>query len=116
MREYCLRGGFLLVDDFRGPDFYNFSGARQARLSRSTSSRSWTPRTDLHCFFSIKSLDLRPSTAGTAAGSAEVLRPRRPSGAPPDGRQLTTTTERLLQFSDNPFRRSRRRTRPTSSA
>jgi Domain of unknown function (DUF4159) len=70
MREYLLRGGFLLVDDFR--DFEsrerfempNFA----AHLKRALPEYEMKPLDISHpifnCFFSIKSLDLRPIYRG----------------------------------------------------
>ncbi len=59
MREYLLRGGFLLVDDFRAWDMDNF----QYYLKRALPEYEVKPLEVSHpifnCFFSIKSLDVR---------------------------------------------------------
>ena len=60
MREYLLRGGFLLIDDFRG----NYSLENLAyHLKRALPEYEMKPLDLSHpifnCFFSIKSLDVR---------------------------------------------------------
>jgi hypothetical protein len=61
LREYVLRGGFLLVDDFRGPpELQNF----QSYVKRALPEYEMKPLDLTHpifnCFFSIKTLDVRP--------------------------------------------------------
>src|SRR5689334_13517461 len=63
MREYMLRGGFLLVDDFRGPqDMSVFQYYLKKALPET--EYQMKPIDVSHpifnCFFSIKSLDVRP--------------------------------------------------------
>jgi len=61
MREYLLRGGFLIVDDFRGErDLYNF--VRQMRLVFPERSLELIPRTHkiFTCFYDISDLELPP--------------------------------------------------------
>ncbi|HXG93351.1 MAG TPA: DUF4159 domain-containing protein [Blastocatellia bacterium] len=61
MREYLLRGGFLLVDDFRGPrDMANFTYFLQRTLPEFEMKPLDISHPIFNCFFSIKSLDLRP--------------------------------------------------------
>jgi hypothetical protein len=61
MAEYLLRGGFLIVDDFRGDrEFYNF----QYQMKRVFPNRSLEelPRTHTiwTCFYDISKLDIEP--------------------------------------------------------
>jgi len=61
MREYLLRGGFLIVDDFRGPnELYNF--VSQLKLVFPDRSLEELPRTHpiFTCFYDISNLDLEP--------------------------------------------------------
>jgi hypothetical protein len=65
MREYLLRGGFLLVDDFRGTrDFRNLI----SHLKRALPEYEPKPLDETHpifnCFFSIKPEDVRPMYRG----------------------------------------------------
>ena len=67
MREYVLRGGFLLVDDFRGPyEMQNF----QYYLKRALPEPEYQMKPlevshpIFNCFFSIKSLEMRPIYRG----------------------------------------------------
>ncbi len=60
MREYLLRGGFLVVDDFRGRDMYNFiDQLRQVFPERSLEE---VPRTDpiWTCFYDITNVWIEP--------------------------------------------------------
>jgi len=64
MSEYLLRGGFLIVDDFRGErDLYNF--IEQMRLVFPGRSLEELPRSHpiFTCFYDISSLDLPPPPA-----------------------------------------------------
>jgi hypothetical protein len=60
MREYLLRGGFLLVDDFRGP--WQFRNLKD-NLKRALPEYELKPLDETHpifnCFFSIKPTDAR---------------------------------------------------------
>lgn len=61
MREYLLRGGFLIVDDFRGPrEFGNFIDV--LRYVFPDRSLEELPRTHpiFTCFYDISSLNLEP--------------------------------------------------------
>lgn len=67
MREYLLRGGFLLVDDFRGAwDMQNFEAYLKRALPESEYQMKPIDITHpiFNCFFSIKSLELRPIYRG----------------------------------------------------
>jgi len=61
LREYCLRGGFIIVDDFRGErELYNL----QAQLRRAFPDLELQELDLSHpvfnCFFTIKTLDMIP--------------------------------------------------------
>jgi hypothetical protein len=60
MREYCLRGGFLIVDDFRGQDWYNF--ADQMRYVFPNRQLEELPRNHpiFTCFYDLTNINLRP--------------------------------------------------------
>lgn len=65
LAEYLLRGGFLLVDDFRGS--YELNNL-VAQVKRALPEYEIRPLDVTHpifnCFFSIKSLDVRPVYGG----------------------------------------------------
>jgi hypothetical protein len=61
MAEYLLRGGFLVVDDFRGPrEFYNFQN--QMKLVFPNRALEELPRTHeiWKCFYDISKLEIPP--------------------------------------------------------
>lgn len=60
MREYCLRGGFLLVDDFRGYDFENFAAHLVRAFPEYKLQELDLSHGIFNCFFSIKTLDVPP--------------------------------------------------------
>jgi hypothetical protein len=61
MREYLLRGGFLLVDDFRGYNqLQNFLYYVKRALPEYEVKELDITHPIFNCFFSIKSLDVRP--------------------------------------------------------
>ena len=62
-REYCLRGGFLLVDDFRGDwEYRNFFEQFKRAFPEDEYKLQLLDLSHpiFNCFFSIKTLDLRP--------------------------------------------------------
>jgi len=105
MREYLLRGGFLLVDDFRGPqDFYNLREHLKLAFPEYEMKRLDVSHPIFNCFFSIKTLDLNPMYGN------------RSYSLTPEFWGLEDNTGRLMmaidynydvsdwwQFSDNPF-------------
>jgi len=105
MREYLLRGGFLLIDDFRGPqDFYNFREHVKLAFPEYELKRLDVSHPIFNCFFSIKTLDLNPMYGN------------RSYSLTPEFWGLEDNTGRLMmaidynydvsdwwQFSDNPF-------------
>jgi Domain of unknown function (DUF4159) len=61
LREYLLRGGFLLVDDFRGGyQLLNFENWVKRALPEYELKELDVTHPIFNCFFSIKSLDVRP--------------------------------------------------------
>ena len=101
MREYCLRGGFLLVDDFRGYDLNHFvQQVRRAFPDHELKELDIT-HPIFNCFFSIKTLDV-PSPYGR-------IRPRFYGLEDGAGRLMmvvnyNTDLSDYWQWSDNPFR------------
>jgi len=63
MREYLLRGGFLLVDDFRGREMQNFQYYLKQALPEFEMKALDITHPIFNCFFSIKTLDVRPPYA-----------------------------------------------------
>ncbi|HWP41919.1 MAG TPA: DUF4159 domain-containing protein [Blastocatellia bacterium] len=60
MREYLLRGGFLLVDDFRGPwQLRNLQNHIKRALPEYEMKRLDETHPIFNCFFSIKPTDVR---------------------------------------------------------
>ena len=59
MREYCLRGGFLMVDDFRGEDFDIFVEQAKRAFPEYELKELDVSHPIFNCFFSIESLDVR---------------------------------------------------------
>jgi hypothetical protein len=102
LREYCLRGGFVMVDDFRGDyQLYVLKNNLQKAFPEYGMRRLDATHPIFNCFFSIKSLDLRPMYGG---------------GATPEFWGVEDDTGRLMavinynydmsdywQWSDNPF-------------
>ena len=61
MREYCLRGGFLLVDDFRGEaEMAEFRRNLQRAFPEFPMKKLDLSHPIFNCFFSIKTLEIAP--------------------------------------------------------
>jgi hypothetical protein len=60
MREYCLRGGFLIVDDFRGYDLYNLTEHLKRAFPEYQLKELDLSHPIFNCFFSIETLDVAP--------------------------------------------------------
>jgi hypothetical protein len=58
MREYCLRGGFILADDFRQRDWYNFEPQVKKAFPEFQLKKLDISHPIFNCFFSIKTLDI----------------------------------------------------------
>jgi hypothetical protein len=111
MREYLLRGGFLLVDDFRGPgQFYTL----QQNVKRAFPDLELKKLDNSHpifnCFFSIKSDEVKPVYGGGRSGvPGETLNPEFWGLEDETGRLMMIVNYNYdvsdyWQFSDNPFR------------
>ncbi|MEW6213012.1 MAG: DUF4159 domain-containing protein [Acidobacteriota bacterium] len=62
MREYLLRGGFVMVDDFRGRwEMENLLAHIKRALPEFEAKPLDVSHPIFNCFFSIKSLDVRPT-------------------------------------------------------
>src|SRR5262249_11836990 len=58
LREYILRGGFLIIDDFRSPgQFYNLQRQLKQALPELELKKLDLSHPIFNCFFSIKTLD-----------------------------------------------------------
>ncbi|HYE75832.1 MAG TPA: DUF4159 domain-containing protein, partial [Blastocatellia bacterium] len=65
MREYCLRGGFIIVDDFRGDgQLANFRAHVQRAFPEYQLKELDISHPVFNCFFSIKTLELPPIYGG----------------------------------------------------
>lgn len=64
LRNYVLKGGFLIFDDFRGYDWYNL----EEQMRRALPDLHWVQldatNPVFHSFFEIDSLDILPSYGG----------------------------------------------------
>jgi len=61
LREYVLRGGFLLIDDFRSQgQFYNLQRQLKQALPEYEMKKLDLSHPIFNCFFSIKTLDVNP--------------------------------------------------------
>lgn len=106
MREYLLRGGFIMVDDFRDSrSFDNLQRQVKQAFPEYELKKLDISHPVFNCFFSIKSLDVKPAYGGGYGAQA------------PEFWGLEDNTGRLMmvvnynydvsdfwQFSDNPFR------------
>src|SRR5262245_28701927 len=109
MREYCLRGGFVLVDDFRGPNQF---AVLQYHLKKAFPEYE-LKRLDIthpifNCFFSIKTLEVPPIYGGGYV-SYTTLYPEFWGLEDEKGRLMMVVNfnydvSDFWQFSDNPFR------------
>ncbi len=102
LREYILRGGFLLIDDFRGPyEFQNMQSQLKQALPEYDLKRLDQSHPIFNCFFSIKTLDVNQVYRG--------YNPEFWGMEDKDGRLMMIINYNYdvsdyWQFSDNPFR------------
>lgn len=76
LREYCLRGGFVMVDDFRGEgQLANLQAYLRRAFPEYQLKELDVSHPVFNCFFSIKTLDLKPIYGGGYV-SYETLRPK----------------------------------------
>lgn len=99
LREYLLRGGFLVVDDFWGPD--------QWEIFRQTMDRVLPnrPITDIalsdavmHCLYDIEEKDLTwiPGTRHLRRGPGGAIFVQQPPGTSPAWRSISDERNRML--------------------
>jgi len=102
LREYILRGGFLLIDDFRSPwQFQNLQRQLKQALPEYEIKKLDVSNPIFNCFFSIKTLDVNPVYRGEM--------PEFWGMEDKDGRLMMVINYNYdasdyWQFSDNPFR------------
>jgi Domain of unknown function (DUF4159) len=108
-REYLLRGGFLLVDDFRSPEqLNNLRDHVKRAFPEFELKRLDVSHPIFNCFFSIKTLELNPIYGGGYV-SYETLIPEFWGLEDAAGRLMMVVNYNydvsdFWQFSDNPFR------------
>ena len=109
LREYCLRGGFLMVDDFRSPSqFANLQNHLKRAFPEYAFKRLELSHPIFNCFFSIKTLEMPPIYGGGYV-SRETLLPEFWGLEDEHGRLMMAVNYNydisdFWQFSDNPFR------------
>jgi hypothetical protein len=109
MREYLRRGGFLLVDDFRGPpQFYNLQQHVRRAFPELELKKLDTSHPIFNCFFSIKADEVKPVYGGGYV-TRETLNPEFWGLEDETGRLMMIINYNYdvsdyWQFSDNPFR------------
>ena len=109
MREYLLRGGFLLVDDFRTPgQFQTLQYHVKKAFPELELKKLDVSHPIFNCFFSIKTIDLNPIYGG-GFGSRETQNPEFSGLEDETGRLMMIINYNydvsdFWQFSDNPFR------------
>jgi len=101
MREYCLRGGFLLVDDFRQNEWYPFAAQIKRAFPEYELKELDISHPIFNCFFSIKTLDVLPPYA-------QWLKPKFYGLEDQTGRLMMVVNYNndvsdYWQWSDNPF-------------
>lgn len=103
LREYCLRGGFIHVDDFRQEhEFAVFRSYMQRAFPEYPLKKLDVTHPIFNCFFSIKSLDINPMYA-------TWLKPEFYGIEDDTGRLMMVVNYNYdmsdyWQWSDNPFR------------
>lgn len=109
MREYLKRGGFLLVDDFRGAgQFYNLQQHVKRAFPELDLKKLDSSHPIFNCFFSIKTEDVKPVYGG-GFGTRETANPEFWGLEDETGRLMMIVNYNYdvsdyWQFSDNPFR------------
>lgn len=111
MREYLLRGGFLLVDDFRtAGQFYNLQQHVKRAFPDLELKKLDASHPIFNCFFSIKAEEVKPVYGGGMSGvRGETLNPEFWGLEDETGRLMMIINYNYdvsdyWQFSDNPFR------------
>ncbi|MDQ3009762.1 MAG: DUF4159 domain-containing protein [Acidobacteriota bacterium] len=111
MREYLKRGGFLLVDDFRSSgQFYNLQRQVKQAFPDLELKKLDLSHPIFNCFFSIKTIELKPVYGGFGGGrGGETMNPEFWGLEDENGRLMMIINYNydvsdFWQFSDNPFR------------
>lgn len=108
MREYCLRGGFVIVDDFRGESqLANLKAHLRRAFPEYQLKELDISHPIFNCFFSIKTLDLAPIYGGGYV-TYETLHPKFYGLEDAQGRLMMVVNYNydvsdFWQWSDNPF-------------
>jgi hypothetical protein len=108
-REYLLRGGFMLIDDFRSTQqFARFQYYAKRAFPEYELKKLDVSHPIFNCFFSIKSLEVPPIYGGGYV-SRETLYPEFWGLEDEKGRLMMVINYNydvsdFWQFSDNPFR------------
>jgi len=108
MREYCLRGGFLIVDDFRGDyELYNLKAHLKRAFPEFEIKELDLSHPVFNCFYAIKTLDVKPIYGG-GYGSYETLKPKFYGLADATGRLMMVINYNYdvsdyWQWSNDPF-------------
>lgn len=107
MREYCLRGGFILTDDFRSPrEWAAFEPQVKKAFPEFQLKQLDISHPVFNCFFSIKTLDI--ATPYTTAANYGSVRPEFWGIEDDKGRLMmvinyNNDVSDYWQWSDNPF-------------
>lgn len=106
LREYLLRGGFIMVDDFRSPgQFANLQAHVKRALPELELKKLDLSHPIFNCFFSIKTLDLPPVYGGYGFnGNPEFWGLEDETGRLMMIVDYNYDASDFWQFSDNPFR------------
>jgi hypothetical protein len=103
LREYILRGGFLLIDDFRSQgELYNLQRQLKQALPEYEIKKLDLSHPIFNCFFSIKTLDVNPIYGSYYTPEFWGMEDK-------DGRLMMVINYNYdvsdyWQYSDNPFR------------
>ena len=103
MREYCLRGGFLLVDDFRTRDWYNFEPQIKKAFPEFQLKKLDISHPVFNCFFSIKTLDVPAPYGNFGAMTPEFWGIEDDKGRLMMIINYNNDVSDYWQWSDNPF-------------
>ena len=103
MREYCLRGGFILADDFRLQDWDYFVPQVKKAFPEYALKKLELSHPVFNCFFSIKTLDVPPPYGNFGAMKPEFWGLEDSSGRLMMILNYNNDVSDYWQWSDNPF-------------
>lgn len=103
LREYCLRGGFVLVDDFRQQEWYNFAPQIKKAFPEYELKKLDISHPVFNCFFSIKTLDVPAPYQNFGAMKPEFWGLEDDKGRLMMVVNYNNDVSDYWQFSDNPF-------------